>query len=49
MEKETVEMPCLECGKMKKVKVGSYEHTGVFNVFCGDPESDCEDKYAFKQ
>ncbi len=45
MEKEIIEMPCLECGKMKIAT--KLEAEGVFNVFC--PGGDCEDKYAWKQ
>lgn len=40
-----IEMPCLECGKMKKIEPGSHEHIGVFNVFC---DARCEDKFAWK-
>ena len=47
MEKETIKLPCLECGKLKEVTLDSNEANGVFNVFC--PNGDCEDKYAFKQ
>ena len=41
---EYTEMPCTHCGKTVEVEVGSFEHTGVFNVFC--PLTDCEDRYA---
>jgi len=44
--RETIEMPCLECGAMKTCKIDSNEATGVFNVFCSD--KDCEDIYASK-
>lgn len=48
-KKETVDMPCLECGEIKKVDIDSNEATGVFNVFCNAPGKDCEDRYAWKQ
>ena len=47
VNEENLKIPCLECGKLKEVKVDSYEAQGVFNVFCNN--TDCEDKYAFKQ
>lgn len=46
---EMIKLPCLECGTLKEVAVDSYEGQGVFNVFCSDPDKDCEDKYAWKQ
>lgn len=49
MENEYIEMPCLECGTMVKVKKGGLEEQGIFNVFCPDQDKDCEDRYAFKQ
>lgn len=41
---DTIGLPCLECGKILRFSIYSYEATGVFNVFCKD--SDCEDKFA---
>jgi len=46
-QREMIELPCLNCGKKHKFKIGSYEARGIFNVFCKD--TNCEDKYASKQ
>lgn len=47
-KKETkIKIPCLNCGKLHEFDEDSNEAKGVFNVFCSD--SDCEDRYAFKQ
>jgi endogenous inhibitor of DNA gyrase (YacG/DUF329 family) len=43
---DTINMPCLNCGKPVEVDIDSYEANGVFNVFCS---GDCEDRYAWKQ
>ena len=49
MNKEYIDMPCLEYGAAVKVEKESLEHVGVLNVFCPDEAKDCEDKYAWKQ
>jgi hypothetical protein len=41
----TVELPCLNCGKLHNFHYKSYEASGIFNVFCNN---NCEDLYAFK-
>ena len=46
-KKETIQLPCLECGKLHTFAIDSNEARGIFNVFCSD--KDCEDRYAFKQ
>lgn len=43
---ETTVMKCLNCGKDVVVEICSYEHTGVFNVFCKGGE--CEDIFSAK-
>ena len=43
---QTIQLPCLECGKVYTFNLNSHEANGVFNVFC--PDRDCEDQYAWK-
>ena len=49
MEKEIIQLPCLECKSLVSVAADSLEAQGVFNVFCPDAEKNCEDKFALKQ
>jgi hypothetical protein len=47
--KEKIKMPCLECGAEVEVEKEGLEALGILNVFCSDPEKNCEDKFAFKR
>jgi len=41
---EILTLPCLNCGRLHKFDLNSYEALGYLNVFCKD--SNCEDEYA---
>lgn len=45
MSKETIQLPCLNCGKLQTFPIDSNEANGIFNVFCN---GECEDEYAWK-
>jgi|SRR5580692_11830592 hypothetical protein len=43
---KTIQLPCLECGRIYTFSTDSPEANGIFNVFCS--HKDCEDKWGIK-